>query len=382
MRDGVVIEDRYELRELLGRGGMAEIWLAHDDRLARPVAVKFLGRQFGEDPDALVRFFSEAQSVARIQHPGVVPVLDFGTFDDHPYLVMYYMPGGSLADVVGTPMPVERAVPIMERVSGAAGAAHKLGIVHRDIKPANILFDEDGNPRLADFGIALSVGTEHLTATGTAIGSPHYVSPEHAQGAPTTPRSDVYALGIVLYELLTGRKPFSGNITEIVRAHVDEIPPRPSTFAPEVSGEVDGLVMQCLAKDPDDRLADGAAMAEAIGALGIEGPARITPPIAPVVALGTSTDASDHTHTTPFDTAAQESHAQPATRRRRVVAAALAAALVIGAGAGLALVGAGGESDPADATEDDPHPRTNNDTDVDQPTEIDSSPETPAGPGE
>ena len=153
MKPGTAVEDRYELTELLGRGGMAEVWLARDRRLNRSVAIKFLARQFGEDPDHLVRFFSEAQSVARVQHPGLVTVLDFGQFEDHPFLVMYYLPGGSLADV-DKPLPVERALAVVENVASAAGAAHSAGVVHRDIKPGNILIDDEGKPRLADFGIA------------------------------------------------------------------------------------------------------------------------------------------------------------------------------------------------------------------------------------
>src|SRR5918992_135913 len=297
VRPGLVIQDRYKLQELLGRGGMAEVWLAHDDRLNRPVAVKFLAQRFGQDPDALVRFFSEAQSVARIQHPGIVTVLDFGTFEDHPFLVMYHISGGSLADMVGTPMPPEQALPIIERVADAAGAAHKLGIVHRDIKPANILVDDDRNPRLADFGIAQSAGAEHLTATGTAVGSPHYVSPEQALGAPTTPRSDVYALGVVLYELLSGRKPFSGNLPAIVTAHVEQTPPPPSNFAAGLTSGVDALVMRCLAKDPKDRFAGGAELADAIRSLAVDGREWAVPAPDQTLVVGASADGSDEMHT-------------------------------------------------------------------------------------
>jgi serine/threonine protein kinase len=377
MRAGLTIQDRYELRELLGRGGMAEVWLAHDRRLDRPVAVKFLARRLGEDADALVRFFSEAQSVARIQHPGVVTVLDFGTFEDHPFLVMYYMPGGSLADVLGAPLPVERALPVVERVADAAGAAHKLGIVHRDIKPANILIDEDGNPRLADFGIALSAGAEHLTASGTAVGSPHYVSPEQAQGTPTTPRSDVYALGVVLYELLSGRKPFSGRLVAIVAAHLEETPAPPSTYAGGLSGEVDTLVMRCLAKDPNDRFADGAELADTIRALGVAGRRETgsTGPLPGLTSIPAVAD-SDEIDTAPLGPTADGPPLVPTERRRRVAAGALAVVLVMAVALGLAFFGGGGESDPARGTEDKPHPRMGDGTSPDS-TQVESSPVAP-----
>jgi eukaryotic-like serine/threonine-protein kinase len=364
VRPGLVIQDRYTLRELLGRGGMAEVWLAHDGRLDRPVAVKFLAQRSGQDPDALVRFFSEAQSVARIQHPGIVTVLDFGTFEDHPFLVMYYMSGGSLADVVGTPITPEQALPIIERVADAAGAAHKLGIVHRDIKPGNILIDEDGNPRLADFGIALSAGAEHLTETGTAVGSPHYVSPEQALGAPTTPRSDVYALGVVLYELLSGRKPFSGNLAAIVTAHVEQTPRAPSTFATGLTRDVDAVVMKCLAKAPKERFASGAELADAIRSLGVDGRELAAPAPLKTLAAGASADGTDEMHTASLDFPAVEPGPRPDARRRRL-AAAMAAVVVLAIALAITLIGGGGRSDPARGTEDDPRPRLDRETNTD-----------------
>jgi serine/threonine-protein kinase len=355
---------------------MAEVWLAHDDRLNRPVAVKFLAQRFGQDPDALVRFFSEAQSVARIQHPGIVTVLDFGTFEDHPFLVMYHISGGSLGDMVGTPMPPEQALPIIERVADAAGAAHKLGIVHRDIKPANILVDDDGNPRLADFGIAQSAGAEHLTATGTAVGSPHYVSPEQALGAPTTPRSDVYALGVVLYELLSGRKPFSGNLPAIVTAHVEQTPPPPSNFAAGLTSGVDALVMRCLAKDPKDRFAGGAELADAIRSLAVDGREWAVPAPDQTLVVGASADGSDEMHTASLDFPAVQPGPRPDAGRRRT-AGAMAAVLVLAIALAVIFIGGGGRSDPARGTEDGPRPRQGNETPSDP-----AQQESPAAPTE
>lgn len=265
MNAGDVIQARYELAELLGRGGMAEVWLAHDGHLGRAVAVKFLAPHLSEDPEFLVRFFSEAQEVARISHPNVVKVLDFGAYEESPYLVMEAVSGGPLTNKTGEPHEPDWAFEVISGAALAAGAAHALGIVHRDIKPGNILLDEDGVAKLADFGIASSGRSERLTATGAAIGSPHYISPEQASGGDAGPAADVYALGIVLYELLTGVRPFeSDNITAVAIAQVEQEPAPPSTHVPELGAAIDALVLKCLAKDPDERFADGAELAAAL----------------------------------------------------------------------------------------------------------------------
>lgn len=260
-----VIQGRYRLERQIGKGGMAEVWCALDERLSRPAAIKFLAPQFHQDPEFLVRFFAEAQSVAQINHPNVVQVLDFGDFDGRPFLVMEHVAGGSAADLAGQPVLPERAAEIVAEAARGAGAAHAMGLVHRDIKPANILLTEDGHAKLADFGIASSVHGERLTATGQAIGSPHYLSPEQASGAGCSPASDVYALGVVLYELITGRPPFDAdNVTAIAIAHVDRTPEPPSTFVPDLDPALEALILRCLAKDPEDRYPDGAALAVAL----------------------------------------------------------------------------------------------------------------------
>ena len=265
MNAGDVIQARYELTELLGKGGMAEVWRAVDGNLNRPVAIKFLAPQLSDDPEFLVRFFAEAQAVARISHPGVVQVLDFGDYEDCPYLVMEVVDGGPLSELTGDPMEPDRALALVGAAAVAAGAAHQLGIVHRDIKPANILLDVEGGVKLADFGIAASSRSERLTATGVAIGSPHYISPEQASGAVATPASDVYALGVVLYELLCGVRPFVGdNVTAIAIAHVDQTPAPPSDHIPELGPAVDALVLKALAKDPAERFVDGNELAAAL----------------------------------------------------------------------------------------------------------------------
>lgn len=265
MNAGDKIQDRYRLEEPLGEGGMAEVWRALDQRLERTVAIKVMAGPLAADPIFLVRFFSEAQSVARISHPNVVSVLDFGQHDDRPFLVMEHVGGGSVADLSGERLTVERAYELVRGAARGAGAAHELGIVHRDVKPGNILLTEDGTAKLADFGIAAATGGESLTGTGAAIGSPHYISPEQAAGAGATPRSDVYSLGIVLYELLTGRRPFEGdNVTAVAIAQVEQEPLPPSEHVPQLAPSVDALVLACLAKDPQQRPADGNALASAL----------------------------------------------------------------------------------------------------------------------
>lgn len=265
VKRGDLIAERYELENALGRGGMAEVWCARDVRLDRRVAVKFLASEFADDPEFLVRFFTEAQSVASLNHPNVVSVLDFGDFEGNSYLVMEYVPGGSLADIAGEPLMPERALELVEQAARGAGAAHDLGVVHRDIKPANILLDDEGRPKLADFGIASATGRERMTATGQTIGSPHYISPEQISGAHATPASDVYSLGTVLYELLCGVRPFEhGNLTAVAIAHVDSEPEPPSAHVDDLDPALDALILRCLAKYPEDRFADGNELAECI----------------------------------------------------------------------------------------------------------------------
>ena len=267
MNENDLIQGRYRLQQPLGRGGMAEVWCARDERLERPVAVKFLASQFHGDPEFLVRFFNEAQLVARLSHPNVTDVLDFGEFEERPYLVMEYVGGGALSDLTGEPMLPERAAEVVSQAAWGAGAAHTAGMVHRDIKPANILLTEDGHAKLADFGIALARDAEQLTATGQAIGSPHYVSPEQAAGRGCTSRSDVYSLGVVLYELITGKPPFDAdNVTAIAIAHVESPPVPPSRHIPDLDPDLEAIVMRCLQKDPDERFEDGRALGAALEA--------------------------------------------------------------------------------------------------------------------
>lgn len=268
MTSNETLQDRYELLERIGSGGMAEVWRARDKRLEREVAVKFLNDRLLGNPESHVRFFSEAQAAARISHPHVVGVLDFGRSEDVPYLVMEYVPGGTIADLLGEPMDVDEGLSLVAQAAEGAGILHASDLVHRDLKPANLLLDRSGSVRVTDLGIAAAATAEHLTDTGAAIGSPHYISPEQVSGKEATPASDVYSLGVVLYEALTGRKPFDGeSVTAIAIAHVDRTPEPPSSHRPDLAPEIDALVMRCLAKDPEMRFENGAALATAIDAL-------------------------------------------------------------------------------------------------------------------
>jgi eukaryotic-like serine/threonine-protein kinase len=265
MNAGDLIQQRYELVEKLGRGGMAEVWQAKDVRLERTVALKVISPGLADQPEFLVRFLREAQSVARINHPNVVNILDFGDIEGNPFLVMEFVPGESLAEMVGDPMDQDRAREIIAQAAAGAGAAHAQNIVHRDIKPANILVTDDGRIKLVDFGIASAMGSERLTVTGTTIGSPHYISPEQASGERATPASDVYALGIVLYEMLTARRPFEGNnVTAIAAAQVEQRPDPPSNHVTELDSGIEAIVMRCLEKDPGRRYENGTALADAL----------------------------------------------------------------------------------------------------------------------
>jgi eukaryotic-like serine/threonine-protein kinase len=320
---GDVIQDRYELIESLAKGGMGQVWKARDVRLERTVALKLISPALAEEPEFLVRFLREAQSVARINHPNVVNILDFGDIDGTPFLVMEYVPGRSLADLSGEPVDEDRAREILAQAASGAGAAHAQNIVHRDIKPGNIVVTDDGRTKLVDFGIASAMGAERLTVTGTTIGSPHYISPEQASGERATPASDVYSLGVVLYEVLTARRPFEGDsVAAVAAAHVEQPPEPPSAHVPDIDAGLEAVVMRCLAKDPSQRYQDGNALAEALRE---NAPARTAVMAAPAAAVTGDTavmSASDFAD-----------DAEPAPSRDSV-----GKAILVGLGIGLAVL--------------------------------------------
>ena len=247
---------RYEIQGELGRGGMATVYEAFDPHTRRQVALKVLPQALLDQPDLRTRFQREAETIARLKHPNVVEVYDYGDQDGQPYLVMRLMQGGSLKDKLANgPMTIPQALPILQGVAGALDAAHQMGIVHRDLKPDNILFDQYDRPFLSDFGIA-KLGETHATLTGeTAIGTPHYVSPEQAQGdRPVDGRSDIYSLGIVLFEMLTGSRPFDAETPiQVMMQHIMAPVPKISRRSHDLPPGCDEIITKALAKNPDDR---------------------------------------------------------------------------------------------------------------------------------
>ena len=268
-RKARIIGDRYQLGRVIGRGGMATIHEAMDLRLERPVAVKLLRPEAAADADLADRFRREALAATVLRHPNIVACLDTGTDDGQPYLVMDLVDGEDLAARLkrGGRLAPTHAARIGLDVARALGVAHVRGIVHRDVKPGNILLASDGRAMVTDFGIARLAADAEAARPGTTLGSVHYFSPEQAKGATTTPASDVYGLGLVLYEAMTGARAFGGETTDaIALARIGATPPSPRSIRPEVPVDLDAVVRRALAPEPGDRYANGNAMATALEA--------------------------------------------------------------------------------------------------------------------
>jgi tRNA A-37 threonylcarbamoyl transferase component Bud32 len=264
-----VLNDRYEVDKPLGRGGMAQVFRGTDRVLGRTVAIKVLDQKHRDDAKFVTRFRREAQAAAGINHPNVVSVFDTGSEDGLHYIVMEYVDGETLDDVLSREKVLlpERVVAIAEPVAQALDAAHQKGMVHRDVKPGNIMLDRSGTVKVVDFGIARAAADDTLTQTGIVLGTAAYLSPEQAQGVAVDPRSDVYSLGCVLYEMVTGRKPFTGDSAlAIAYKHVREDPAPPSQVNPDIPPELEAVVMTAMAKDPGQRFPSGGAMQEALSA--------------------------------------------------------------------------------------------------------------------
>jgi eukaryotic-like serine/threonine-protein kinase len=266
---GSVLGGRYRLVELLGQGGMATIYRATDAQLGRDVAVKILRPEYGRDPDFVARFRAEAQAVASLSDPNVVRVYDFGMDPVGPYIVMEYVDGEDLATLIRRTGPLQprQAARIVAEAASALAAAHARGIVHRDIKPGNILLAHDGRVEVTDFGIARAISEAQMTLPGTTLGSVHYFAPEQARGEPATERSDIYSLGIVLFELLTGRRPFEGDsAASIAMARLSGPVPSASALQAGIPAELEAIDQKALALEPGDRFASAAAMADTLEA--------------------------------------------------------------------------------------------------------------------
>src|SRR5215207_9964070 len=261
-----VIDGRYRVLNRLGSGGMADVYCAEDTQLGRKVAVKLLYRRFAEDEEFVERFRREASSAAGLQHPNIVGVFDRGEWGGTYYIAMEFLDGRTLKQLVREhgAMPPDLATDITLQVLRAAKFAHKRGVVHRDIKPHNVILDAEGRAKVTDFGIARA-GASDMTETGSIMGTAQYLSPEQAQGQPVSPRSDLYSIGVMLYELLTGRVPFEAESpVTIALKHVSEPPIPPAELNPAISPALEAVVLRALEKDPARRFADADEFAAAL----------------------------------------------------------------------------------------------------------------------
>jgi eukaryotic-like serine/threonine-protein kinase len=252
---GTVFDGRYRIVRKLGAGGMADVYLAEDQELGRPVAIKILNDRHAADDQFIERFRREAKNAAGLSHPNIVSIYDRGTAEGTYYIAMEFLDGRSLKEmIVGRgPAPVKTAIDYARQVLAAVGFAHRNGIVHRDIKPHNVLVSPEGRLKVTDFGIARS-GASQMTEVGSIIGTAQYLSPEQARGSPVDQTSDLYSVGVVLYEMLTGQVPFTGDTPlEIAMKHLSAVPKPPSELRPEVPHDLDLIVLRALAKNPDER---------------------------------------------------------------------------------------------------------------------------------
>src|SRR4051794_3222543 len=272
---GMQLNGRYRLDAQIGAGGMSTVYRAFDVTLERRVAIKLMHREIASDSDQLERFRREARSVAQLSHPHIVGVIDVGEDDGRPYIVFEYVEGETLKDRIRRmgSLPIDEAVAYAIEIARALGAAHARGIVHRDIKPQNVLIDEEGTAKVTDFGIARSLDDEGLTADGRVLGTTDYVSPEQALGHDVNGQSDLYSLGVVLYEMLTGDVPFHGeNQVAVAMKHVREDLPDVQRLRPEVSAATAALLDRMTDQDPEHRSPDdGALIADLEEVLALEG---------------------------------------------------------------------------------------------------------------
>jgi eukaryotic-like serine/threonine-protein kinase len=254
---GEVLADRYELEELVGTGGMSSVFRAHDRLLDRKVALKILHQQYSGDDDYVERFKREARSVAALSHPNVVTVIDRGEHEDRQFIVFEYVEGENLKRLIERrgPAPVPNALELAIQIARGLAFAHQQGLIHRDVKPQNVLLNGDGRAKVTDFGIARSLNVQRgMTQTGTVLGTSDYIAPEQAQGQRVDEHTDVYSLGVVVYELLTGEVPFPGeNFVAVAMRHINEEPPSVRERRPDVPVRVDEAVRRAMAKRPEDR---------------------------------------------------------------------------------------------------------------------------------
>lgn len=334
METGQRINGRYEVKRLLGSGGMAEVFLAYDLILDRQVAVKMLAYNFKNDRESLRRFTREATSTTELMHPNIVNIYDVG--EAHvPYIVMEYIGGTDLKEYINRHHPIahQTVVSIMDKILSAISYAHSQGVIHRDIKPYNILIDEKGTVKITDFGIALALSQNSLTQTNSLLGSVHYISPEQARGAIATKASDIYSLGILLYELLTGTVPFKGeSAVSIALKHFQNDFPSVRDQQPSIPQALENVILKATAKDPNHRYSSVEAMREDLQTvldpsrryeekflppnINADQTKRLTP-IAPVVADDNTAEEGVKTYS-PTSSATTDMPEAPATSKKKV----------------------------------------------------------------
>jgi eukaryotic-like serine/threonine-protein kinase len=270
--DNTLVDSRYRILRRIGSGGMADVYCAEDTHLGRQVALKVLHRRFAQDEEFVERFRREASAAAGLQHPNVVNVFDRGRHDGTYYIAMEHLRGRTLKEIVTeeAPLPQERVVDLALQVLQAAGFAHRNGVIHRDFKPHNVIVDDRGHAKVTDFGIARA-GASEMTETGSIMGTAQYLSPEQAQGHAVTAQSDLYSIGVMLYEMLAGRLPFEGDsAVSIALKHLSEQPVPISQIRPDVHPALESVTMAALAKDPARRWASAEDFAEALAAAGAQ----------------------------------------------------------------------------------------------------------------
>jgi eukaryotic-like serine/threonine-protein kinase len=298
LSEGSVVDGRYRVLRKIGSGGMADVWLAEDQHLQRRVALKVLHSRFAQDREFVERFRREAESAAGLNHPNVVSVYDRGEVDGTYYIAMQYLEGRSLKELIDVGLTPEQSVYLIRQVLEGARFAHRNGIVHRDLKPQNVIVDDDGKAVVTDFGIARA-GVSEITQAGSVMGTPHYLSPEQAQGEEVTPVSDLYSVGVMLYEALARRVPFEGeSAVAVAMKQVSQAPQRPSSINPQVSPALDAVVMRALEKSPGERFQNADAFIAALDAAlkagdELKGGTAAFAPLPPTVAKAADAEAAE-----------------------------------------------------------------------------------------
>ena len=262
---------RYQIVEQIGRGGMATVFRAYDPELDRPVAVKVMPSFQAEDPTFVERFRQEAQSIARLNHPNIIQVYDFGEDKGFTFIVMEYVTGGTLSRHVTEALPLEDVLEWVSPVAQALDYAHSQSIIHRDIKPANVLVEASGKPKLSDFGLArLLQGSAGLTRKDAVLGTPAYMAPEQALGRPADQKSDLYSFGVIVYEMLVGQVPFrGGTATETLMAHIHQPVPPPTATDPHFDARLEAVLIRALSKDPVDRYETADELIQALSSASV-----------------------------------------------------------------------------------------------------------------